>query len=571
MCNFRKFNIGNLSSTREPDKRSYRLIPLKDCLILSALWSLHCNLLHFIKKLLSALVSSKISEGLYYILSNSNEVLELDRVDHGSDDAFEFVGLDCEMVGSGRHGKQNMLARCTLVTISDEAVNVIYDNLVLPTRPVTDYRTQYSGMTSDLFVRAPNQISCLGDIPNKKCELVTFSKCQEEVRRLLDSIKGKKVVVVGHGLVNDFEALRISHPLALTRDTAFYPPLMRHGHRRFFSKKLSELAIEELGEYIQKSDTSLGHDSIEDAATALRIYLKHAKTWEQRLGYPLKQHVYRKISMKNDCPGATLYLDGCNLPLSLRISEHNDDTWRLLYKIKSSSRDQKTKAPLHSEIDFLPILENLLKHKISSQTPIQCIRLVYDGSKYVGHRRLPIGGCILLSPGIEVHITQTNDPADDVIIRYCQENSHHPLPSASVVGSKIKIHDVLNILRLDGQATIRGEPSKYVLARRNGTGGGKTHRKIFRKINLTRSSEGFYCFNGFTSAIQKESLRRAMELFLKLRDKVSHFIEFEVRSMEQVKNIVCTDDILLSDRVVQNEGLVLTFGQFFRLNENQLP
>jgi len=200
MCNFRKFNIGNLSSTREPDKRSYRLIPLKDCLILSALWSLHCNLLHFIKKLLSALVSSKISEGLYYILSNSNEVLELDRVDHGSDDAFEFVGLDCEMVGSGRHGKQNMLARCTLVTISDEAVNVIYDNLVLPTRPVTDYRTQYSGMTSDLFVRAPNQISCLGDIPNKKCELVTFSKCQEEVRRLLDSIKGKKVVVVGHGV-----------------------------------------------------------------------------------------------------------------------------------------------------------------------------------------------------------------------------------------------------------------------------------------------------------------------------------------------------------------------------------
>ena len=39
----------------------------------------------------------------------------------------------------------------------------------------------------------------------------------------------KNRVVVGHGLSNDFEALMVSHPKGLIRDTAFYEPLMRVG------------------------------------------------------------------------------------------------------------------------------------------------------------------------------------------------------------------------------------------------------------------------------------------------------------------------------------------------------
>lgn len=39
----------------------------------------------------------------------------------------------------------------------------------------------------------------------------------------------KNRVVVGHGLSNDFEALMVSHPKGLIRDTALYEPLMRVG------------------------------------------------------------------------------------------------------------------------------------------------------------------------------------------------------------------------------------------------------------------------------------------------------------------------------------------------------
>ena len=36
----------------------------------------------------------------------------------------------------------------------------------------------------------------------------------------------KNRIVVGHGISNDFEALLLSHPKRLIRDTSLYGPLM---------------------------------------------------------------------------------------------------------------------------------------------------------------------------------------------------------------------------------------------------------------------------------------------------------------------------------------------------------
>jgi hypothetical protein len=108
------------------------------------------------------------------------------------------VGLDCEMVGVGCKGRDNMLARCTMVLWDPHGtsspsqthpdIKVIYDKLVKPTRRVTDYRTEYSGITREmLHEHQPSQ------------PLVDFPTCREEVRSLLSSIDGKNVLLVGHG------------------------------------------------------------------------------------------------------------------------------------------------------------------------------------------------------------------------------------------------------------------------------------------------------------------------------------------------------------------------------------
>lgn len=58
------------------------------------------------------------------------------------------VALDCEMVGLGPTGKQNALARCSIVDFNG---NELYDEIVKPKGFVTDFRTKYSGIRkSDL-------------------------------------------------------------------------------------------------------------------------------------------------------------------------------------------------------------------------------------------------------------------------------------------------------------------------------------------------------------------------------------------------------------------------------------
>lgn len=95
------------------------------------------------------------------------------------------VAMDCEMVVT-EAGRE--LARCTVV---DEAGVVLYDELVLPSAPVTDYVTQYSGITAEILADATRS---LGDV-------------HDDLRRLLC----REDVLVGHSLENDLQALRLAH------------------------------------------------------------------------------------------------------------------------------------------------------------------------------------------------------------------------------------------------------------------------------------------------------------------------------------------------------------------------
>ena len=71
------------------------------------------------------------------------------------------------------------------------------------------------------------------------------------------------------------QALLLSHPGKMIRDTARYPPLMRPSApgRKPKPKALRHLAFEVLGLGIQEGE----HSPVEDARAALYLYQRHAK------------------------------------------------------------------------------------------------------------------------------------------------------------------------------------------------------------------------------------------------------------------------------------------------------
>ncbi|CCI48773.1 unnamed protein product [Albugo candida] len=168
----------------------------------------------------------------------------------------DILAMDCEMVGVGTDGRQDALARCSIIDFDG---NVLFDRTVSPVEKVTDYRTRVSGIRPRSFKNA-----------------ISFSQCLKEVGALL-----KDKIVVGHALKNDFQALMLSHPKRQTRDTARYRPYMRYRKNgtKLLPRSLKTLAAEFLKRSIQEGE----HDSVEDARAALELYKRQQFDWEKYL------------------------------------------------------------------------------------------------------------------------------------------------------------------------------------------------------------------------------------------------------------------------------------------------
>ncbi|XP_061396223.1 RNA exonuclease 4 [Musca vetustissima] len=173
----------------------------------------------------------------------------------------KYLAMDCEMVGVGFNGQEDMLARVSIVNKNGE---IIIDKFVKPQEAVTDYRTSVSGIRPH-------------DIENGE----EFKDVQDEVVKLL---QGK--ILVGHAIRNDLAVLHIKHPYSHIRDTARYKPLCRlvANGRTPSLKRLSQ-AI--LGQEIQTGE----HNSVEDARAAMHIYNRLSKDWEAYL----RKHQHRKL------------------------------------------------------------------------------------------------------------------------------------------------------------------------------------------------------------------------------------------------------------------------------------
>ncbi|KAI0482006.1 ribonuclease H-like domain-containing protein [Xylariaceae sp. FL0804] len=157
-----------------------------------------------------------------------------------------FVALDCEMVGVGEGGRDDALARVSVVDFHGRQV---YDGLVRPRARVTDFRTRITGL-------APAAL--LGDGAR------AFDDVRRDVAALL---RGR--VVVGHAVRHDFAVLELSHPKSATRDTAEFPGFKQYGHGKWPS--LRSLAREILGAEIQNGH----HSSVEDARATMMVFRRH--------------------------------------------------------------------------------------------------------------------------------------------------------------------------------------------------------------------------------------------------------------------------------------------------------
>lgn len=87
------------------------------------------------------------------------------------------------------------------------------------------------------------------------------------------------------------------------------------------------------------------------------------------------------------------------------------------------------------------------------------------------------------------------------------------------------------------------------------SGGSKCHKKLFNRLNLRRPSEGACCFVPLTEGCRKYSVSLCRRI---KHDKVAKQRLIEIKRVCGVstwpKSVIVTDDVLLSERVVQAGG-----------------
>jgi DNA polymerase III epsilon subunit-like protein len=169
-------------------------------------------------------------------------------------------GIDCEMVQTENAPYE--LARVTVVTYTQQQqsgdsssssseieLKTVYDTLVKPDYPITDYLTKYSGITAELM------------------DPVTTTLAQ--VQAHLKTFIARQDILVGHSMENDMKALQLYHDRIV--DTAVLFP--RADSERHSKHSLRYLTKKYLFKDIQDQSKQVGHSSEEDAVSALQLAL----------------------------------------------------------------------------------------------------------------------------------------------------------------------------------------------------------------------------------------------------------------------------------------------------------
>ena len=467
----------------------------------------------------------------------------------------DFVGIDCEMVGVDRGGRRSALARVSLTKYPSKEVDlskfskqhyeIVYDVIVKPSQKVTDFRTRWSGITKDIL---RDGIVQDGEII---IPVVRFDEARSAVAKL---VEGK--ILIGHDLRSDFSCLNLRHPRSLVRDTSMINQFLLCGRRR----KLKHLMEEEFGTCIQAG--SSGHDSAEDAASAMALYFKYFKDWEGSLVENNKK--VRRPPL--------LIIDGCNIKY-------------LGLKVLKDSPNEPVKFELTSSggtivKGFTQALQQLVKQEIMAS-----VKVLWDGKAVRQEEAFPANKSsdTSLSQGVTLHVTPVDVEADSAIVDETKR----------VVGRENFSENLGKFPQVDIEEMLRGlesdEPYFFMIKR--AWGGKKCHKKVstpfvflsplsetllltprparlhafvaqvFDRLNLRRGEgEGASCFCSFLSPrLKLWSIRMTKRM---RHEKLSKLVRIVKIPVSYIKIIVCTDDVFLCDRVVKEGGFVLSSSQF---------
>ncbi|KAF4467958.1 rna exonuclease 3 [Fusarium albosuccineum] len=200
------------------------------------------------------------------------------------------VAFDCEM-GYTVHGMELIRLTATSWPTGEELLDV----LVRPLGEVLDLNSRYSGVWPEDLAQAeawsaddtPKPVkSGRGNAGEQKKNLKIVSS-PEVARDLLFSLISPSTPVIGHGLENDLNSVRIVHPTVI--DTILLYPHKaglpyRYGLKMLMDVHLNRKIQQETGPKM------LGHDSAEDARAAgdlVRLKIRNLWMDMQREGWKL--------------------------------------------------------------------------------------------------------------------------------------------------------------------------------------------------------------------------------------------------------------------------------------------
>lgn len=192
-----------------------------------------------------------------------------------SPDVKKAVAFDCEM-GYTVYGME--LIRLTATSWPDGAE--LIDVLVQPIGEVLDLNSRYSGVFPSDLADALPWVKGREILPQQTDDRKILRKMPspQAARDLLFSIINPDTILIGHGLENDLNAMRVVHPRIV--DTILLYPHKRGLPIRMSLKALMEL---HLRRKIQ-TNTEGGHDSAEDARAAGELVrFKLQKKWNSMM------------------------------------------------------------------------------------------------------------------------------------------------------------------------------------------------------------------------------------------------------------------------------------------------
>lgn len=185
---------------------------------------------------------SSLALSLFERSANDYPLLE---TTHGNPDWFQLpegkseqkvVSIDCEMCLTSEGDA------LTRVSVVDEDGAVLLDELVMPSQPIIDYKTRYSGIDQSTLAGVTTTL--------------------KDVQTQLSALLSRDTILVGHSLENDLNALKLYHERVV--DTAVLYP-----HRQGLPYKNSLRFLTQ--KYLRREIQQDSHNSVEDAEAALQL------------------------------------------------------------------------------------------------------------------------------------------------------------------------------------------------------------------------------------------------------------------------------------------------------------